>query len=84
MAELEIIGFIAGFLVAFALLPQLIKTFKTKSAKDISVHWTLIFIVGLLLWVIYAYVNNIVPLLVFTIVEFSMASSLFIFKIVYK
>lgn len=84
MAELEIVGFLAGFLVAFALSPQLIKTWKTKSTKDISIHWTLILMTGLLLWVIYAVVNNIVPLAIFATIEFFMATTLFIFKLIYK
>jgi len=36
MYQIEILGYIAGFLVATALAPQIIKTWKTKSAKDIS------------------------------------------------
>jgi len=84
MAELEIVGFLAGFLVAFALSPQLIKTWKTKSTKDISLHWTSLLMTGLLLWVIYAVVNKIVPLAVFATIEFFMATTLFIFKLIYK
>ncbi|MBI2676234.1 MAG: PQ-loop repeat-containing protein [Candidatus Aenigmarchaeota archaeon] len=84
MAELEIVGYLAGFLVAVALSPQLIKTWKTKSTKDISILWTLIYMTGLLLWVIYAIVNRIVPLAIFTTIEFSMATALFIFKLLYK
>ena len=37
-----------------------------------------------LLWVIYAVVNKIIPLAVFAAVEFSMATTLFIFKLIYK
>jgi len=84
MAELEIVGFLAGFLVAFALSPQLIKTWKTKSTKDISLHWTLLLMIGLFLWIIYAIVNNIVPLAIFATIEFSMATALFIMKLIYK
>lgn len=84
MAELEIIGFLAGFLVAFALSPQLIKTWKTKSTKDISIGWTLLLMSGLFLWIIYAVVNNIVPLAVFATIEFLMAAVLFILKLIYK
>lgn len=84
MAELEIIGYLAGFLVAFALSPQLIKTWKTKSTKDISIHWTLILMTGLLLWVVYAVINKIIPLAVFASIEFSMATTLFIFKLIFR
>ncbi|HIJ98553.1 TPA: hypothetical protein H1005_01245 [archaeon] len=84
MAELEIVGYLAGFLVAFALSPQLVKTWKTKSTKDISIHWTLILMAGLLLWIIYGVVNKIAPLAIFGTVEFSMATALFIMKLIYK
>lgn len=32
----EIVGYIGGFLIAVALTPQLIKTYKSKSTRDIS------------------------------------------------
>ena len=84
MVELEIIGYLAGFLVAFSLSPQLIKTWKTKSTKDISILWTLTLMTGLLLWVIYAVVNKIAPLAIFTTIEFFMVTTLCIFKLIYK
>jgi MtN3 and saliva related transmembrane protein len=84
MGQLEIVGFLAGLLVAVALAPQLIKSWKTKSVKDISIVWTLIFMAGLLLWVVYAVVNVIVPLAIFAFIEFSMTTTLFIFKLVYR
>ena len=84
MASLDIIGYLAGFLIAIALSPQLIKTFRTKSTKDISTIWTLMLMTGLLLWVVYATVNKILPLLIFAAVEFLMTFSLFIMKLIYK
>ena len=84
MVNLEIVGFLAGFLSAIALSPQLIKTFRTKSTKDISIIWTLMLMIGLLLWIVYATANKILPLLIFAAIEFLMISSLFILKIVYK
>jgi len=84
MAELEIVGFLAGFLLAIALSPQLVKTWKTKSTRDISIHWTLLAMTGLLLWIIYATVNKIVPLAIFATIEFLMITTLLIFKLIYK
>ena len=84
MYQIEILGYIAGFLVATALAPQIIKTWKTKSAKDISTLWAVVLMSGLFLWVIYAIIQKIMPLTVFGIIEFSMASLLLIFKLLYK
>jgi MtN3 and saliva related transmembrane protein len=80
----EIIGHLAGAIVAIALLPQVIKVYKTKSTKDISILWTLALMFGLVLWVIYAIINTIVPLAIFASLEFLMALCVFIAKLIYK
>jgi len=80
----EIIGFIAGFLVSIALLPQVIKTWKSKSSKDISLYWTIILMSGLFLWIVYAFIYWILPLFIFGLVEFSMVLTLFVFKFLFK
>ena len=41
------IGYLAGIIVAISLSPQLIKAWKTKSTKDISIIWTLTYMAGL-------------------------------------
>mgnify|MGYP001562148427 FL=1 len=84
MANIEIIGYLAGFLIAIALSPQLIKTWRTKLTKDISILWTLMLMFGLLLWVVYAIANKILPLLIFASIEFLMMLSLFVMKLIYK
>ena len=84
MANPEIIGYLAGFLMAVALSPQIIKAWKTKSTRDISIIWTMFVMVGLILWIAYAISNKIMPLLIFASIEFSMTSLLFILKIKYK
>ncbi|MBI2652385.1 hypothetical protein HYX00_02865 [Candidatus Woesearchaeota archaeon] len=84
MANLEFVGYLAGFLVAIALSPQLIKTWRTKSTKDISILWTLTLMTGLILWIVYAVANKILPLAIFASIEFSMALILFVLKIKYK
>ena len=84
MHKIEFIGFIAGFLVSVALTPQVIKTWRTKSAADISLLWTGILMSGLSLWVVYAIVNKILPLAIFGIVELSLALTLSVFKLIFK
>ena len=84
MVNPDIIGYIAGFLMAIALSPQIIKAWKTKSTKDISIVWTVIVLIGLILWIAYAILNKIMPLLIFASIELSMTFLLFILKIKYK
>ena len=80
----EIVGYLAGLLVAVSLSPQLIKSWKTKSTKDISVAWTLTYLSGLILWIIYAYGIQSWPLFAMTIFEAAMAASLLFLKLKYR
>ena len=81
---IELVGHLAGFLVAMALVPQVLKSWKTKSTKDISLLWNSILFAGLLLWVTYAWANKIVPLMIFGALEATMAAILLILKLKYK
>jgi len=80
----EITGYLGGGLIAMALLPQIIKTWKTKSVEDISLLWTIVLMIGLLFYVVYAIKNTIIPLLIFASVEAVMTLILIIFKLVYS
>jgi MtN3 and saliva related transmembrane protein len=59
--NLEILGLLGGLLVTVSLLPQVIKSYKTKSTKDISIVYTIILMTGLALWILYAILNKIIP-----------------------
>jgi len=49
------IGLVAGFLTSAAAIPQVIKTYRTKHARDLSM-WQLIMLnLGMLLWLIYGW-----------------------------
>lgn len=80
---LEFVGYLGGFLIAIALIPQLIKTWKTKSAKDLSLLWTTISLIGLILYGIYAEINSIYPLFTFATIESVMIVVLILLKIKY-
>ena len=82
--NIEMLGFLGGALVTVSLLPQVIKSFKTKSTKDISIVYTLILMTGLALWISYAVLNDIIPLLIFASIELAVTASLFILKLIYK
>ncbi|MEB3215215.1 MAG: SemiSWEET transporter [Nostocales cyanobacterium 94392] len=48
-----IVGLLAATLTTSAFLPQMIKTWRTKSAKDVSYTMLITFIIGIFLWLIY-------------------------------
>ena len=60
----EIIGLLAALLTMFGFLPQVIKIYRTKSVRDISLPAILQFIAGILLWLVYGiHLKNFVIIL---------------------
>ena len=53
LSGVEILGYVAGLITAFTFLPQVIKTWKTKSAKDVSMAMFLIAFTNQVLWLLY-------------------------------
>jgi MtN3 and saliva related transmembrane protein len=49
----EIVGIIAGALSCTTFLPQVIKTWKSKSTKDVSLTMFVIASIGTALWLVY-------------------------------
>lgn len=52
-----IISWVASILLASSLIPQIIKMWKTKSARDVSLFTILCFVFGNGSWCIYAYLQ---------------------------
>ena len=57
------IGICAGILTSVSTVPQLIKIIKEKKAEDVSVGFLLVLILGLILWIWYAFEKNDIILL---------------------
>ena len=53
MDFLTILGLAAATLTTISFLPQMFKTWQTKSAKDVSLVTLITFIIGIFLWLIY-------------------------------
>ena len=64
--NVDIFGYFAALLTTAAFLPQLIKTLKTKKADDVSLTTLIMFIIGVLSWIIYGYKISSTPCLLYT------------------
>ena len=53
MDYVMILGFVAGALAIIAYIPQVVKIWKTKSTKDISLGMFAILSTAVFLWLIY-------------------------------
>jgi len=53
MSQVEILGLAAGLFVALGLVPQIHRVWKLKSAQEISLPFSLLFLIGTVLWLVY-------------------------------
>ena len=84
MGFTEILGYSAGAITALTFLPQVIKTWKEKSANDISLLMFIIAAVNEVMWIWYgALLNNWVIILTNAIV-LAMSSTMIILKLRYN
>ncbi|OGI27286.1 MAG: hypothetical protein A2359_00540 [Candidatus Moranbacteria bacterium RIFOXYB1_FULL_43_19] len=84
MDAIQLTGYLAGFVIAMSLTPQVWKAWRTKSTRDISLLWNAIYISGLLLFLAYGIGIREMPIIVMDIIEISLAVSLMIAKLIYK
>ena len=62
--NVDIFGYFAAILTTAAFFPQLIKTLKTKKADDVSLTTLIMFIIGVLSWIIYGFKISSTPILI--------------------
>ena len=81
---IDVFGFLAALLTTIAFLPQLYKTWQTKSADDVSIIMLILFITGLFCWIIYGLKINSTPILVANLITLIFNLSILILKVTYS
>jgi MtN3 and saliva related transmembrane protein len=74
---------LAGTLTTIAFVPQLTKTWKTKSAEDISFGMFAIFCTGVLLWLLYGVLIGALPVILANSVTLVLAGAILVLKLRY-
>jgi len=80
----ELIGSIAAILTTISFLPQVIKTYKEKSAENLSATMLLVMTSGVILWLIYGILKNSFPLIAGNVITLVLTSILIYFKFSYS
>lgn len=84
MSFILLLGLTAATLTTIAFIPQVIKTWKTKSADDLSLGMYSIFCTGALLWLIYGILIGDIPVIAANTVTLILALTILFFKFFYK
>ncbi len=84
MNFVQVLGLAAGSLTTIAFLPQVIKTWKSGSAKDLSLGMFSFFCLGVLLWLIYGILVRDIPVIAANMLTLLLASTLLYFKLRFR
>jgi MtN3 and saliva related transmembrane protein len=77
----EIVGFTAGFLTTAAFIPQVLKIWKTRSAKDVSLPAFAAFTVGIAGWIVFGILKQDPPIILWNVVTFVLAAAILAMKV---
>lgn len=80
----NVFGSLAGILTTIAFFPQAIKTWKSKSAGDISLGMFTLFSAGVFLWIVYGIGIGSAPVIIANTITLVLAVTILVFKIKYK
>ena len=81
--HIEIIGLLAAICTTIAFLPQVLRTWKTRSVADISLSMYLVLCTGLVLWLVYGLYIGSLPVVLANAVTLVLAGAVLVMRIRY-
>ena len=79
----EVLGLVAGAITTGSFVPQVIRVYKLKSAREISLLFTLLFLSGGLLWLSYGVYLRSFPIMFWNIIASLLSLALLVGKLRY-
>ncbi len=83
MDQINMVGFVAGLLTTVAFIPQVCRTYTTKSTQDISLGMFSIFSSGVFMWIVYGVLMSALPIIVTNVITLVLAISILVMKVKY-
>lgn len=75
------LGFLAAFCTTIAFIPQVVKVYKSKHTKDISLGMFLLLSLGIVLWIGYGLMIKSYPVVIANAITIILAGYILITKI---
>ncbi|MFC1871662.1 SemiSWEET family sugar transporter [Chloroflexota bacterium] len=83
MVFAQTLGLVAGAVITSSLVPQIIRVFKLKSAKEISLLFNCLMLIGLILWLIYGILLSLMPVILWNAISIVLTTLLLYAKLKY-
>lgn len=84
MTGVDILGYAACAVTALTFLPQVVKTCKEKSAKNVSLMMFIIAFVNEIMWIAYGVMRDDMVIIVTNVIMITMCSVMISLKLKYK
>lgn len=84
MNSVTLIGLAAATLTTVAFVPQVVRAWRTRSTRDISLPMFLVLAAGIVLWLIYGAMIRDMPLILANVVTLVLVLMILFFKLRYK
>ncbi len=80
MDSITILGIVAGTLTTASFLPQVVKAYRSKHTKDVSLFMFILLFVGLCLWLIYGFMRSDLPIILANTISLVFVSAMLALK----
>jgi MtN3 and saliva related transmembrane protein len=77
----EIIGLIAAVCTTFAFVPQVMKVWKTKQTKELSLRMYSIMFLGILIWLVYGILIDSLSIILANVVTATLVGTILVYII---
>jgi MtN3 and saliva related transmembrane protein len=83
MDWIEVVGLLGSALSSITFIPQVVRTFKTRSVADLSLSMMVIVTMSTLVWLVYGFGRNALPVIICNAIIFVLSLVLIYFKFAY-
>ncbi len=83
MDGVDLLGYSAGFITTLTFLPQVLKTYRERSARDVSLYMFIIAAINEVMWIFYGVFRNDMVIILTNAVVLSMSLTMIFFKLKY-
>jgi len=64
----DLIGYLGGLFIMISFIPQVVKSYRTKSVEDLSIQMILATFIGTVFWLVYGVLVGSMPIMVTNII----------------
>ena len=79
----QLLGFVGGALITIGFIPQVVNLFRLRSAHEISLTFTILFLLGAICWLVYGIVLKLPPVIFWNTISLVLVSLMLYAKLKY-